>query len=229
MRLVVASCSVIYTGRGDTNLPRAIRAIMLKGDGAVSIHSDFGNKPLNYMGKGNTHTITTQVDGTIEWAFDTRKESIRILLHDVISDSDHVLEVEEPGLTRDGTEPQLQAWLADHPETLGLGWTTIQREYQTGAGPVDLLVHDADGKPVAVEIKRTGTAAAIYQVNRYVAAMNETREPEAPEVRGVVVAVEFRPRAVVVANKFNIPLITVAKSDFIKGTGETASSENAET
>ena len=50
MRLVIASCSVDYSGRLDAHLPRATRVLMLKADGSVLIHSDGGSyKPLNWM------------------------------------------------------------------------------------------------------------------------------------------------------------------------------------
>lgn len=50
MRLVIADCSVDYTGRLDAHLPRARRLLMLKADGSVLVHSDGGSyKPLNWM------------------------------------------------------------------------------------------------------------------------------------------------------------------------------------
>src|ERR1700730_14101001 len=52
MRLVVARCSVSYTGRGITHLPEAVRLVMFKADGTVTIWSDGGGpkvKPLNWM------------------------------------------------------------------------------------------------------------------------------------------------------------------------------------
>src|SRR5437588_12638861 len=50
MRLIVARCSVEYTGRLSAPLPEALRLIMLKADGSVLIHADAGGyKPLNWM------------------------------------------------------------------------------------------------------------------------------------------------------------------------------------
>jgi hypothetical protein len=48
MRLVIARCTVDYSGRLTAHLPEATRLIMLKADGTPAIHSD-GNtsKPLN--------------------------------------------------------------------------------------------------------------------------------------------------------------------------------------
>jgi RecB family endonuclease NucS len=47
MRLIVARCSVDYTGRLTAHLPEALRLIMLKADGSVLVHADAGGyKPL---------------------------------------------------------------------------------------------------------------------------------------------------------------------------------------
>jgi endonuclease len=48
VRLIVARCEVVYTGRLATTLPAATRLLMLKSDGSVLIHADAGGyKPLN--------------------------------------------------------------------------------------------------------------------------------------------------------------------------------------
>jgi hypothetical protein len=50
MRVVIARCEAEYAGRLDAHLPLATRAIMLKADGSVLLHSDGGSyKPLNWM------------------------------------------------------------------------------------------------------------------------------------------------------------------------------------
>ena len=50
VRLVIARCQVDYVGRLTAHLPTAIRLIMVKADGSVSIHADDrAYKPLNWM------------------------------------------------------------------------------------------------------------------------------------------------------------------------------------
>ena len=52
MRLVIATCTVDYTGRLSAHLPLATRLLMVKADGSVSVHSDgHAYKPLNWSGK----------------------------------------------------------------------------------------------------------------------------------------------------------------------------------
>ncbi len=48
MRLLVARCTVAYSGRLNTVLPEATRLLMFKADGSFLVHADAGGyKPLN--------------------------------------------------------------------------------------------------------------------------------------------------------------------------------------
>jgi endonuclease len=48
VRLVVARCEVVYTGRLTAVLPEATRLLLFKADGSVLVHADAGGyKPLN--------------------------------------------------------------------------------------------------------------------------------------------------------------------------------------
>jgi RecB family endonuclease NucS len=48
IRLVVARCEVLYTGRLTAVLPEAVRLLVFKADGSVLAHDDSGAyKPLN--------------------------------------------------------------------------------------------------------------------------------------------------------------------------------------
>jgi RecB family endonuclease NucS len=48
VRLVVARCKVVYTGRLTAVLPEATRLLLFKADGSVLVDADAGGyKPLN--------------------------------------------------------------------------------------------------------------------------------------------------------------------------------------
>lgn len=207
MRVIIANLSVVYTGRGDTYLPPAVRALFLKSDGAVSIHDDAGNKPLNYMNGGKYEMTEREVDNGLLWSFDTRQESIQVTLHDILSDTDHELEQDAPRLERDGTEAQLQAWLAEHPDVLGDGFRTEAREFPTGAGPVDILARDAQGCPVVIEVKRTAMLNACDQVTRYVTAIREQSGFE--DAYGLIAALDVRPKTEALALKRGIGTVLI--------------------
>ena len=42
MRLIVARCEVLYSGRLHAVLPEALRLLMIKSDGSVMVHADTG-------------------------------------------------------------------------------------------------------------------------------------------------------------------------------------------
>lgn len=209
MRIIVAKCSAVYTGRGDTKLNPSVRMIMIKEDGAVSLHCDAGNKPLNYMGKGNVFTETVE-DDYLVWKFDTTKENLTLYLYEVFSDTEHYLDLDEEGLIRDGTESQLQEWIADNPYVLGEGFTLVQREFQTGSGPVDILAQDEDGHYICVEVKRTAMLGSVGQATRYVEALQEMPDFEDKQVRGMVAALDIRPKTLILANKRGVECVTVS-------------------
>lgn len=195
MRIVVARFSVSYRGRGETELPEAVRLILVRRDGTVSVHSDDGLQPQNYMKGPNLLTVSEHADGTQTWVVAGKKESLTIRVSEVISDTREDLEEVDPGLERKWTEAHLQVWLAEHvEEAFGEGHTLVSREYPAGgAGFVDLLIRDPDGAPIAVEVKRTAFPRAVAQVRGYVEALAD--EPGMEGIRGLVIAIDVRPRA----------------------------------
>jgi len=189
MRLVVARCSVTYTGRLDAYLPPAVRLLMVKADGCVAIHADGGAyKPLNWMNAPNH--LDENPD---RWVVTNPKgETLVIEIEELLSDTAHDFGI-DPGLSKDGVEASLQVLLADRPESIERGLATLEREYATDIGPVDLLCRDADGQVVAVEIKRKGEIDGVEQLTRYLDFLN--RQPALAPVRGILVATSVTPQA----------------------------------
>jgi len=203
MRLVIARCSVDYSGRLAAHLPAATRLIMVKADGCVAIHADGGAyKPLNWMNAPNR-----LVEGDGVWTVTNPKgETLTITLDEVLSDSAWELGV-DPGLQKDGVEAHLQELLAANCTHLGEGWRLVRREYPTDLGPVDLLCRDADGVAIAVEIKRRGEIDGVEQLTRYLEFLN--RDPMLRPVRGVFVAQQIKPQARVLATDRGIQWVEV--------------------
>ena len=81
MRLIVARCSVAYTGRLTAHLPEALRLIMLKADGSVLVHADAGGyKPLNWM---TPPTAVIEDEQTIVVRKVKGEDQLEITLHEV--------------------------------------------------------------------------------------------------------------------------------------------------
>ena len=125
---------------------------------------------------------------------------------EILLDSRHDLGV-DPGLQKDGVEAHLQALLAEHPETLGRGWSLVQREYPTAIGPVDLLCRDAGGNYAVVEVKRRGEIDGVEQLTRYLELIR--RDSRLGPVQGVFAAQIIKPQARVLAQDRGIACITV--------------------
>ena len=207
MRLVIARCSVDYTGRLSAHLPDATRLIMVKADGCVAIHADGGAyKPLNWMNAPNKLREVLDTD-PVQWIVTNPKgETLTITLHDILSDTRHDLG-EDPGLTKDGVEAHLQELLAASPHAIEGGLTLVRREYPTAIGPVDLVCRDPDGMLVAVEVKRRGEIDGVEQLARYIELLR--LDSSLGEVRGVFVAQSIKPQAKVVAESRGFTYVEV--------------------
>ena len=201
MRLVIARCSVDYTGRLNAHLPLATRLLVHKGDGSLLVHSDGGSyKPLNWMSPPCTLGVVELDDeqrgaGIVEaWQVTHKKTADKLVVSvfEIFHDSSHELGV-DPGLIKDGVEAHLQELLADQIELVGEGHTLVRREYMTAIGPVDILAKDASGASVAIEIKRRGGIDGVEQLTRYLELMN--RDPKLAPVQGVFAAQEIKPQA----------------------------------
>jgi len=203
VRLVIAKCSVDYIGRLTAHLPSAQRLILVKADGSVSIHADDrAYKPLNWM----SPPCTMQEAPGVWRVTNKAGEQLVLTIEEVLHDSSHELGV-DPGLVKDGVEAHLQVLLAEHPDALSAGMTLVRREYPTAIGPVDLMCRDADGRNVAVEIKRRGEIDGVEQLTRYLELLN--RDPLLAPVKGIFAAQEIKPQARVLATDRGIDCITV--------------------
>ena len=204
----MARCQIDYAGRLSAHLPMATRVLMLKADGSVLVHSDGGSyKPLNWMSPPCSVKEVVSEDGQVEWLVTGKAEdTLRILIEEIHHDSSHELGV-DPGLQKDGVERHLQELLAEHPATLAEGLTLVRREYPTAIGPVDLMCRDAEGRSVAVEIKRRGEIDGVEQLTRYLELLN--RDPLLAPVRGIFAAQEIKPQARVLATDRGIACAVV--------------------
>lgn len=193
MRVVIAKCVVDYSGRLTAHLPEAVRLLLVKVDGSVLVHADVGSKALNWMAPPNVLEVKDNEDGSSEWTVSNKAgESLVLSISEVLHDYEQELG-EEPGLVKDGVEAHLQALLAEQMGLLGDDWTLVRREFPTPIGPVDLMCRDADGKSVAVEIKRRGEIDGVEQLTRYLELLN--RDPLLSPVSGIFAAQEIKPQA----------------------------------
>jgi endonuclease len=213
VRLVIARCSVDYTGRLNAHLPLATRLLVHKGDGSLLVHSDGGSyKPLNWMSPPCTLTVVEpgedDEDVVEMWRVTHAKsgDALTVRLYEVISDTSHDLGV-DPGLIKDGVEADLQRLLAEQVEVIGDDLTLVRREFPTAIGPVDLLLRNPAGGTIAVEVKRRGDIDGVEQLTRYLELLG--RDPHLAPVTGVFAAQEIKPQAKVLAADRGIRCVTL--------------------
>ena len=202
MRLLVARCEVIYTGRLTARLPEAVRLLMFKADGSVLIHDDAGGyKPLNWM----TPPTTVEDDEgliVVRKRAGKSEDRLEIRIAEVLSDVTHDMG-ESAALQKDGVERHLQEELAARPDVLGAKLRLVRREWPTDIGPVDLMCRDETGAWVAVEIKRVGTIDAVEQLTRYLQRI------ELDDCRGILAAQAIKPQARTLAESRGIDCVEV--------------------
>jgi RecB family endonuclease NucS len=213
MRLVVARCEVLYTGRLTARLPEAVRLLMFKADGSFLVHDDAGGfRPLNWM---TPPTVIEEEDGLLIVRKRAAKseDRLEIRLLDVLADSEHELDEGTP-LEKDGVESDLQEALAAQPDALGEPLRLVRREWPTDLGPVDLMCRDEHDGWVAVEIKRIATIEAVEQLTRYLERIR--LDPAKSECRGVLAAQRVKPQARTLAESRGLRCVEV-DLDLVRG------------
>jgi endonuclease len=194
VRLIVARCEVVYTGRLTARLPEALRLVMVKSDGSVMVHADSGGyKPSNWM---TAPTILEEEPGSMVVRKPGCDDQLEIRIAEVLSDVSHDMG-EAAALEKEGVERELQELLAAAPAWCGEGLRLVRREWPTDIGPVDLMCRDCQDEYVAVEIKRIGTIEAVEQLTRYLERIRSA--PGLERCRGVLAAQVLKPQARVLA------------------------------
>jgi endonuclease len=211
MRLMIARCSIDYSGRLVTHLAEATRLLMFKADGTFMVWSDHGSqsvKPLNWM---TPPTVIEEGESriVIRRHGASEEDRVEIQLHEVLSDVTHEMGSPDAdvALAKDGVEAQLQELLAEAPEWCGEGFRLVRREWPTDIGPVDLMCRDASDGWVAVEIKRVAGIEAVEQLTRYLERIRLDREFGL--CRGVLAAQVIKPQARVLAGARGIECVEV--------------------
>jgi RecB family endonuclease NucS len=211
MRLIVARCSIDYTGRLTTHLPEATRLLMIKADGTFMVWADSGGqsvKPLNWM---TPPTVIEESPGAliVRKRAAASEDRLEIAISEMLSDVSHDMDSADDGaaLAKDGVEAHLQELLAGQPQHCGEGFRLVRREWPTDIGPVDLMCRDVEEQWVAVEVKRVAGIEAVEQLSRYLERIR--LDPAFGSCRGVLAAQTIKPQARVLAAARGIDCVEV--------------------
>lgn len=166
MQLYLGTCEVDYDGRASSHLPAGDRLVLIQPN-VLTVHAlDDKVNPVNYM-----KDATTNINGTTIHSTRTNpNESLTV----EFSNIDRIIEYngsDEAELSLTGTEEELQKKLHESPSIIDDELISIEREYNTGAGPVDIR-GELNDKPCLVEVNKTATVSAVSQLARYLRADN---------------------------------------------------------
>jgi RecB family endonuclease NucS len=192
---VFGQCTVEYDGRAASSLGPGDRLLLLKPDGSALVHTDEKRTPVNWQPPGCDHFASVR-DGRLrvrsvrrspEELLDVRFVCVHHLAAYDVTDPDDIDLV--------GSEADLKEHVVSHPERIDPGFEPLSTERETAAGPMDVYGQDAEGRPVAVELKRRRVGPdAVGQLRRYVDAL-ERELGDGVDVRGILVAPSVTDRA----------------------------------
>jgi len=209
MRLLVARCTVEYSGRLSTSLPEAVRLLMFKSDGSFLVHADAGGyKPLNWMTPPTVIEEEPGPTGPVRIVVRKHRaeERLEVVISEILCDVEHALDLVGE-LEKDGVERDLQLLLAEQPQVCGEGFRLVRREWPTDIGPVDLMCRSGDDDWIAVEIKRIATIESVEQLTRYLERIR--LDPAMASCRGVLAAQQFKRQARVLAQARGLDCVEV--------------------
>ena len=165
-------CEVLYDGRASSTLEAGNYLIIFKADGSIQIQA--GNKiaPRNYQQPGAKLELRGHV-----LIIRRKHETIKIIIHKLhqvfYPQNWSCAEIVIIRTERDLVNKLFANW-SDYIEG---NFATIQLEFATPLGPIDLAGVDATGCYHLVEVKRKGIIVPnISQLNRYVSAMRDRGE-----------------------------------------------------
>lgn len=203
-------CRVEYDGRAASTLAAGNRLVVCKPDGAILVHTDEGQKPVNWLPPGCTHHAHVESDELrIESQRSTPDEELLIYFERV----DHAVAYDATSaseLSMTGTEADLRERILDDPSVIEPGFEPRATERETAAGAVDIYGVDADENAVVLELKRRRVGPdAVSQLNRYVAVLDRELHT-GTQVRGILVAPSVTYRAQNLLEKRGLEFVSLS-------------------
>jgi endonuclease len=184
--VMVASCSITYSGRTGSDLGEGERLIVMKEDGCVLVHRRVNNQPVNWQPSG--------------CVFQTRIEDGRLMIRAVrpspletltmIVSKVSFLGIFQLHDTADfvlhASEEEMQRAILSEPGLIEPGLQIVDFERRVEPGFVDVCAVDTRGNTVVIEIKKDPAgAAAVRQLAEY---LKYIQVPTGRRLRPVIVA-----------------------------------------
>lgn len=189
---LVGSCELVYDGRAASTLAPGRRHVLHKPDGTLLAHAASGHAPVNWLAPGASVDAAVE-DGELVLRGERDDETLVCRFTSI----EHVtvFPLDDANAEVSGTEADLRERVLADPSLVEDGFRPLATERDTAAGAVDVYGRDADGRTVAVELKRRRVGpSAASQLDRYVDALARDLHADA-RVRGILVAPSVTDRA----------------------------------
>lgn len=166
--VLVASCTVGYSGRTSSQLGEGERLILLKKDGCVLVHRTRDYQPVNWQPSGCVIRTTIERGSLVVKAVRPSPiESLTIIMKNVQFLGTFDLQDEAEFLLHP-SEEEMQRAIVLQPDIVEPGLRIVDFEKKVAPGFVDIYASDISGNTVVIEIKKDPAgSAAIKQLAEY--------------------------------------------------------------
>lgn len=172
--ILLARCSVEYSGRSASKLGSGDRIVIVKPDRSVLVHRRAGRDAVNWQPPGSVIKIQTSDHSTTLRAFRPRqRETLLIRLEEVYLVAS-MKPTDDARLEMLLTEKELYQVIASHPELIEEGLRIASAQRVVGEGVADFSARDSRGNYVVIEVKKDPVSPdAVKQLYGYVAALRQ--------------------------------------------------------
>ena len=186
MIVIIASCSVAYSGRTGSDLGEGERLVLMKEDGCVLIHRRKDYQPVNWQPAGCVFQSRIENERLLIKAVrPSPLESLTISVSRVALLATFGLRDEATFLLHSSEEEMQKAIISD-PELIERGLKIMDFEKKVVPGFVDVYAVDSNGNTVVIEIKKDPAgSAAIKQLTEY---LKYIQPPRGKKLRPIIVA-----------------------------------------
>lgn len=212
MIVIVAKCSVTYSGRTGSDLGEGVRLVILKEDGCVLVHRWKDYQPVNWQPSGCIFQVRMEADQLIVKAVRPNPlETLTLRMGRV--DFLGTFELEDDArFVLHSSEEEMQRAILAEPALIEEGLQIIDFEKKVAPGFVDVYGVDSKGNTVVIEIKKDPAGApVIKQLTEY---LKHIHAAEGKKLRPIIVAPSLAKGALPVMERLGIEFkpLTLQKS-----------------
>ncbi len=166
--VMVASCSVNYSGRTGSKLGEGDRLVVLKKDGCVLVHRGKDYQPVNWQSSGCViKALMDAGDLVVKAVRPSPLESLTITIRGIQFFGTFQLE-DEAEFQLHASEEDMQKAILLEPDIVEPGLKVVDFEKKVPPGFVDVYGVDPDGNTVVIEIKKDPAGLpAVKQLSEY--------------------------------------------------------------